>query len=496
MKRKLKVWPFLLLLLAIVVFLWFRGKAEPENTDGVVSMSGEGYRSIAEEDGTLYLVENSGNIYTMDWDTGEKTHVISAPGDVSWASAPDLSVLYYVEEKQLYQFDMSTGQTSMLELSGVLDILAVTEDYLLYLCETGDAEAIWYFNRSTMERVCIVSAEELVGDERAPVFSVVAAGDNNTVFAIFQKVSFVEYPDESEYWLEKWDLSTGERLRLTETGKDPVFLEGGTVYGDCLYYRWDNGLWRVSVNGGEPEYLMELLDRGYYASAFLTDDGQILYGCVGMPDYTTVLCSYDVETGDITPFQYLGHCNSIRSILTHGDRFAVWYFNNNAHEIKLGQLPDEDAPTMIRQLKEALPGMMTALGLEEADAEALTVGQGIPLYYVDNADPVMADTWVHPIYMDDTMVALAYPTLRDTVEFTFTVGVDYAEELDAFLRESGAVEIALVEDKDGIYCITDTGEQRLLQSHYTEITGRIGTLTNAECESILRPFFRGKRIGA
>lgn len=81
--HKMLPWLCLLILLGTMILLQVFPDRKQEK-DGSVILSGSGYRKLAENDRVLYVVESSGNIYTMDWKTGEKEFLFSAGVIRAW----------------------------------------------------------------------------------------------------------------------------------------------------------------------------------------------------------------------------------------------------------------------------------------------------------------------------------------------------------------------------------------------------------------------------
>lgn len=493
---KKKYIALIVLFIGAVIGLWLLF-SQDKTEENQVERSGAGYESMMELGGTLYLAEENGGIYTMDWNTGEKAHVYSAPSTVSWASEPDMSAIYYIDANMLYGVEVSTGQENQLSLpgDGRMEIMAVTEHYVLCRGISGSYEnSLLCVNVETGDQYTLIDGAELTNDERFSWEVYAMAGEGDLVYGLFRKNSVVQYPKEAEYWFEVWDLSAGERTFLTETDDTGAFLDHSTTADGLFYYTQGDGLWTVAADGSGAAECVLPKDASYIEAKVVLEDGRVLCATEYWTTSVTKLYIYDPRDGSLEAFLSMEASVSIRGLYTNGSRFALWYWNDGEY-ILLGDMPSEEPPTVAEQIKAALPALLEPLGvMEEEETAVFSVGQPIKIYRMVNEMLIPGDYDVYPVYRENEMVCLVDAVLTKTGEYTFNCGVGYAQGLEEFLGETHPAEIALIVDSQGIHCVTDTGASKLLDDIYTDLSGKIATLTDEEIEEVLKPFSLDERL--
>ena len=496
MKKRYFSVVILLLVAAVVVWLLFFREKPTQNQ---VEVSGEGYRSMAVSNGKLYVVENNGGIYTLDWDTGKKEHVYSAPESISWVSAPDMSAIYYIDANVLYRVDLATGQeTQVCPLEGQsMSIMAVTEHYVL--CQGTRsiyADIIQCVNVETGGQYTLLEGPEITGDERFSREVYAVAGEGDVAYGLFRRSSVVEYPDESEYWFEAWDLSTGGRTVLAQTNENGHFLDNVTTANGLFYFQQDDGVWAVPLDGSGTAECMIPKDALWVTVEAALEDGRLIC-TMGLDGNINKFYIYEPETGEFAEFFNMESEVSVKGFYTCGDAYALWCWDNGQSVLMIGDLPTGEEPTVAEQMGAVLPDLLMAMNLIETEdaAERVSIGQPIKMYRCVNAMLEPGDADVYPIYLENEMVCLVYPYLQKTGEYTFTAGVDYAATLQAFVEKTGAEKIALIEDKNGVQCVTENGESGLMCESYNELKNSIAILREEQLEEAVKPFSLENRIG-
>lgn len=275
-KRPLALLLSVALTAAICIFT-FTGKTEPAQPQAVIRIPSDSYNAMTEVDGKLYLVDLSGNIYTMDWYTGETEVFCKSPGGfVEWCSDQELRYLYYMDGETLCRMGTDTRKKEALcALPELVKILAVTDGCVFYWQQDG----YYGLNISTMESRRMFS-------EEIPQLSYMPGLDNTVYVAL-------NYSDRNDR-VERWDLLTGEKTVLYEHMNNISMVSQGTVTGNTLYFQLGDCIYTMPADGSsEPKQISSTLGAKSWAAVQCSDDSLIFT----VYAYGTQVKRYDPVTG-------------------------------------------------------------------------------------------------------------------------------------------------------------------------------------------------------
>lgn len=249
--------------LVVLIFLYvvMRGKS-PAEPQAVLTMDDTSYVSMTQVDGVLYVVDYSGKIYTMDWDTGEMKLFSKGPGTgQAWISDRTLENLYYIKDGTLCHMSTATGKKEQLvSVPETSEILTATESCVLLLQEDGyyvlhldtlESSRVYFEEscifRSWVDRVYVAyvdtSDSEPNYTDNAIVTFITGAGDEVYVA--------LEYKDERQNEIQRWNLATGEKRVLFTSEKGLTMVYNGAIAEDRVYFYMDTSLYTMKL-GEEP----------------------------------------------------------------------------------------------------------------------------------------------------------------------------------------------------------------------------------------------------
>lgn len=299
-------------------------------TPATIELPGGGYRSLAEVDGTCYLAENSGILYTLDWNTGEKTVYCKAPADIPWVTSPDMGRIYYLDGEALHCIDAAANQDAVIcALPDALELITVTDHYLVYyrgLDQTQDGFYMDYggcsLNLETLEST-LLPAENL--DPSRPLF---AQGD--TVFWVLDRTDELGVYQGCE--LQRCDLASGECMVLASG--DDVIPSPCAMANETLFYQSEEYLYAVPADGsGEPRQL-SLTGAAETGCLCLSPDARLLVA----QDQDLRLYRYDSATDTAVEIAHLESLDYCRYVVTNGTRYALLGGNRGQDKLILGDL--------------------------------------------------------------------------------------------------------------------------------------------------------------
>lgn len=305
-----------------------------------VELPGEGYTALAEVDGTCYLVENSGIIYTLDWDTGKKTVYYKAPADTPWVADQDMTHLYYMEERTLHCIDIAADQDTplcTLDARPWEPLSAVTDHFLVYREAAGNVETVnlWCLDLETRAARLIFSPER-------GTFDRLLAARGDTIYITYYKNG----PTEADRYshISAIDLSTGaetvladvEMKAYTPVPYNPLYNTFCNVMtDDTLYYKNS----RYYINDSPRDYASETavcavpLDGGNETRLALTGAVQSdsmclstdahLLGCYDPDRKALVLYRYDAATDTAVELTRIKSMSSMLCAVTNGQRYVM-----------------------------------------------------------------------------------------------------------------------------------------------------------------------------
>ena len=328
---------YLSLCLMILLLLTACGK------DSTIIRPGQGYTALAEVDGTCYLVENSGILYTLDWDTGEKTVYCKAPPDTAWVAGPDMQHIYYMEGSTLHCIDIAADQDTALCEMPMLEalrqpFLAATDHFLLYqqVHDAPSAISIWCLDLETLATRRVFSAEQ-------GIFDVFLAAREDTIYINFYNTGPTDQDRHSR--ISAIDLVTGKEVVLedvkmkayTPVPYNPLFNTFCNVMTDDLLF-YENG--RYYINDDPRDYSSETavcavpLDgsAGNHRLAFtgaipdgrmlLSTDARLLVN-YGTENPVLTLYRYDVQTDSAAELAQIKSLTRAYCAVTNGQRYAM-----------------------------------------------------------------------------------------------------------------------------------------------------------------------------
>ena len=312
-----------------------------KNGAAALERSGVGYLNITAVDGVCYLMENSGNIYTLDWDTGKRTHYFHGPEDIAWVTDGAVRNLYYVKEDTLHRVEIAAARdTALGEVPDLMEMLLVTEHNLLYWRGTEWDQAsgyyqsrqLWRLELETMETAQITSLDLEAGE---PAFlRVCRQGDT-----VYLRLS-ANGPLEAQKYdkISALDLSTGEETVLAKVEGASYAFGTWAIMEDMLYYQdeREQGFYAVPLDGsGEPiRKQFRGLEAHQNARYRFSEDGSFL---AVMADSDMTLYRYDRDTDSVTVLEHFPS-GDLYSAVTNGERYAALGMVNNLEKLLLGDL--------------------------------------------------------------------------------------------------------------------------------------------------------------
>ncbi len=304
-------------------------------TPATVVLPGDGYRSLAEVDGTCYLVENSGIIYTLDWYTGEKTVYYKAPADVAWAADPDMTHIYYMDGADLHCIDIATDRDAVLcTLPDALDLLTVTDYYLVYRRGLKKDQDGSYTEHDFCSLHLDTLESTLLPGQIFDLYSAVFT-QGDTVFWVQPCTDALGLPQGSN--LQSYDLARGECTVLDSSDSEypyPIALANGILY----YYGAEElgAYFAVPADGsGEPRR-RSFTGAEPGDSLALSQDARLL--AVSDPDRGLVLYRYDAAADTAEEISCLESLYHVRYAVTSGTRYALLASDGNREKLVLGDL--------------------------------------------------------------------------------------------------------------------------------------------------------------
>lgn len=221
--------------LVVLIFLYvvMRGKS-PAEPQAVMDMKNVSYVSMTQVDDKLYVVDYSGKIYSMDWYTGEMELFSKGVGSgQAWISDRTLENLYYIQDGTLCHMSTATGEKEQLvSVPETSDILTATESCVLLLQEDG----YYVLHLDT-------SDSEAIYTEDVILTFITGAGDEVYVA--------LEYKDERQNEIQRWNLVTGEKTVLYTSDKGLTMVYYGVIAEDRVYFYEDTNLYTMKI-GEEP----------------------------------------------------------------------------------------------------------------------------------------------------------------------------------------------------------------------------------------------------
>lgn len=323
----------------LVLMVLFTGCGKPSST---LELPGGGYTALAEVDGTCYLVENSGIIYTLDWDTGERSVYYKAPVDVAWVADSDMAQIYYMEGDTLHCIDVAADEdTSICVLQGLPQyqpFLGVTDHFLIYK-QANDSLAkinIWCMDLETQATRLLLSWEQ-------GTFGVLLATRQDTTYLNFYRTGPTEEDRYSR--IVAMDLATGEdtligRVEMKAYTPQPynplhntfcnvmtdnlLFFENGRYYinDDPRDYTSETAVCALPLDGNAEAQALALTGAVQSGRMYLSTDARLLVNC-DTEDPVLTLYRYDAEIDTATELTQINSLRRVFGAVTNGQRYAM-----------------------------------------------------------------------------------------------------------------------------------------------------------------------------
>lgn len=273
--------------LVVLIFLYVvmreKSPAEPQ---AVMDMKNVSYVSMTQVDDELYVVDYSGKIYSMDWYTGEMELFSKGVGSgQAWISDRTLENLYYIKDGTLCHMSTATGKKEQLvSVPETSEILTATESCVLLLQEDGyyvlhldtlESSRVYFEEscifRSWVDRGYVVyvdtSGSEPNYTDNAIVTFITGAGDEVYVA--------LEYKDERQNEIQRWNLATGEKTVLYTSDKGLAMVYDGVIAEDRVYFYEDTNLYTMKI-GEEPVQVGGCIE-GSTDGTVACSDGSVIF---------------------------------------------------------------------------------------------------------------------------------------------------------------------------------------------------------------------------
>lgn len=326
-KSKLRFLPVIIFLLILLIILVILGTLHRARYLGSIQ-SGGGYTQVYDTEGTCYLVDSSGIIYTVDYDTGKRTKYYEAPDSIHWVGSTDMQDLYYSQDGGLHRIHIQTASDEvLLSEAGVGDIQAVTDHYVLYsrAAQTEEDDVLEYVDLDTLE-VCTMdwSQLETVTDvldyKNDVVVMVLENADDGGIYSVdLSTASIVQLAANTD---AKWSLYN---LFVIE---DELVYEHMPRTGEPQYYT-------VSLTDPQEPLPVTLGVENACGSMVQFADGLISF----TTDDSLLIGKYDPGTDTLTTILETDYWGYIEAAAVHGDQYVMLTMEEgNVEYLRLGKI--------------------------------------------------------------------------------------------------------------------------------------------------------------
>jgi hypothetical protein len=326
-KSKLRFLPVIIFLLILLIILVIQGLLHRARYLGSIQ-SGGGYTQVCDAEGTCYLVDRSGIIYTVDYDTGKRTKYYEAPDSIHWVGSTDMQNLYYSQDGSLHRIHIQTDSDEvLLSEAGVGDIQAVTDHYVLYsrAAQTEEDDVLEYVDLDTLE-VCTIdwsqsaTVTDVLDYKNDVVVMVLENADDGGIYSVdLSTASIVQLVANTD---AKWSLYN---LFVIE---DELVYEHMPRTGDPQYYM-------VSMTDPQEPQPVTLGVENACGSMVQFADGLISFAT----DDSLLIGKYDPGTDTLTTILETDHWGYIEAAAVHGNQYVILTMEGaNVEYLRLGKI--------------------------------------------------------------------------------------------------------------------------------------------------------------
>ena len=205
---------------------------------------GAGYVNLQAVSGSFCLVDESGVVYALDLESGEKEALFRGPADFGWIADSKLNRLYYRELTEatsdtvrfaIHSCGIVSGSDEVIYEDAYLNLLSAgTENLLLEQQlnrEGGVPLSSDYFSINAYTGV--ITAEFVLQDGFEPVSAIGSLGNTAYIWTENSDNCLIEQRELPRTRLEAWDLSDGTQTVLLELSdrldEAPVLSDDGCI---------------------------------------------------------------------------------------------------------------------------------------------------------------------------------------------------------------------------------------------------------------------------
>ena len=205
---------------------------------------GAGYVNLQAVSGSFCLVDESGVVYALDLESGEKEALFRGPADFGWIADSELNRLYYRELTEatsdtvrfaIHSCGIVSGSDEVIYEDAYLNLLSAgTENLLLEQQlnrEGGVPLSSDYFSINAYTGV--ITAEFVLQDGFEPVSAIGSLGNTAYIWTENSDNCLIEQRELPRTRLEAWDLSDGTQTVLLELSdrldEAPVLSDDGCI---------------------------------------------------------------------------------------------------------------------------------------------------------------------------------------------------------------------------------------------------------------------------
>lgn len=337
------------LLLATLWLLLCGCQGETQKIGDYQMQSGAGISMVEIQDDDCYLVEDSGIIYRLDWETGEREMYLRGPEHVDWVADPSLSRLYYLRDGMLYRMDKQGDETPLCAVRDGM-LLCVTEHYALIRCGIYDTETASTINCVDLETLQFSEDLRLSEDQQ---FACLLAQEGDTVYLMTYNPSRIRAYTQ----VEAWDLASEEsRILAAYEHKIIVPSNAGIQYTDCgalvngklYYFDYVNAaLYAVETDGTAPAEQCAMTGAKRHKAMMISENGRCLAVLTQIGNaYKSsawALYTYDLQMDTVSGIALQEACTDVYAVASDPSRFVALVALKGQKKLIWGPLRCESA---------------------------------------------------------------------------------------------------------------------------------------------------------
>lgn len=317
------------LLLATLWLLLCGCQGETQKIGDYQMQSGAGISMVEIQDDDCYLVEDSGIIYRLDWETGEREMYLRGPEHVDWVADPSLSRLYYLRDGML---------------------LGVTEHYALIRCGIYDTETASTINCVDLETLQFSEDLRLSEDQQ---FACLLAQEGDTVYLMTYNPSRIRAYTQ----IEAWDLASGE-IKVLAAYEHKIIIPSiaGVPYPDCgalvngklYYFDYVNAaLYAVETDGTAPAEQCAMTGAKRHKAMMISENGRCLAVLTQIGNaYKSsawAIYTYDLQMDTVSGIALQEACTDVYAVASDPSRFVALVALKGQKKLIWGPLRCESA---------------------------------------------------------------------------------------------------------------------------------------------------------